>query len=495
MTKAPTPHSAHARLVFPHQVFEISLSADKNIHFIFVEDDLYFRQYPFHKQKLILHRASMKSLYSQMINKGFTASYIETSTKRDSMKNLEDTLKQNNISEVSFYDLVDNWLYKRVSQLTEKLGIAITILDSPGFLTTNNQLDEYFNKHPNRMQQFYVWQRRRLNILIDSKNKPLGGKWNYDINNRKKFPKNLVPPAPYETSHDNIVKDAIAWVEKNFPDNPGSSENFRYAHTHKEARKSLDSFIKKRLASFGPYEDAITTQYTELFHSILSPLLNSGLLTPNEVIEAALKQNADTKIPIESLEGFIRQIIGWREYMRATYVQYGNMMRTGNKLNHTKKLANGWWDGTTGLVPVDHVIKNVLKSGYAHHIERLMILGNAMTLQRVNPDEVYEWFMSLFIDAYDWVMVPNVYAMSQFAAGEMITTKPYVSGSNYILKMSDHKKGDWSDSWDALYWQFISDNYTLFQHNPRVSMVVRIFDGFDEEKKKLIKQRSAPYLK
>jgi deoxyribodipyrimidine photolyase-related protein len=495
MTKSIKGNSNPVRLVYPHQVFEAHLSADINTHFVFVEDDLYFRQYAFHKQKLLLHRVSMQNLYQQIKDKGYTASYIESSSERTSMQALEDILKSHKVAEVSYYDLVDNWLYKRLSKITYALGVNVTILDSPGFLTTNQELDDYFDKHPNRMQQFYVWQRRRLNILIDSKNKPVGGKWNYDINNRKKFPKNLVAPKTYPFEHDHTFDDASKWVDKNFADNPGSLENFGYAYTHKAARKSLNTFIKQRLATFGPYEDAISTKYTELFHSVLSPLLNSGLLTPGEVVEAALKHHANTKVPIESLEGFIRQIIGWREYMRATYVQYGNMMRTGNKLQHTKSLSKGWWDGTTSLDPIDHVIKNVLKSGYAHHIERLMILGNAMTLLRINPDEVYEWFMSLFIDAYDWVMVPNVYAMSQFAAGEMITTKPYVSGSNYVLKMSDHKKGEWSDSWDALYWQFISDNYKLFQHNPRVSMVVRIFDNFDDEKKKTIKKRAARFLK
>lgn len=180
--------------------------------------------------------------------------------------------------------------------------------------------------------------------------------------------------------------------------------------------------------------------------------------------------------------------------MRATYVTFGSTMRSKNHLNHKNKLPRSWWDGTVGLAPVDTVIKNVLDTAYAHHIERLMILGNAIALLRIDPDDAHTWFMELFIDAYDWVMVPNVYAMSQFAAGNMITTKPYVSGSNYIIKMSDYKKGDWSDTWDALYWQFVADNRELLSRNFRVAMIVKLYDKFTPEKKESIRQLSAPYI-
>ncbi|RYF43002.1 MAG: cryptochrome/photolyase family protein, partial [Cytophagaceae bacterium] len=253
-------------------------------------------------------------------------------------------------------------------------------------------------------------------------------------------------------------------------------------------------FLEERLELFGPYEDAIAQQYPQMFHSVISPLLNNGLLTPQHVVETTLHFAEIHNTPIESLEGFIRQIIGWREYMRATYVRYGREMRTRNHLNHSRSLDGSWWTGNTGLEPVDTTIHSVLSTGYAHHIERLMILGNAMLLLRIHPDEVYEWFMSLFIDAYDWVMVPNAYAMSQFAAGDKITTKPYISGSNYIFKMSDYKKGDWAGQWDALYWRFIADNRTLFENNYRSAIMVKLYDRQSDEKKTHVNTLSDKWL-
>ncbi len=186
---------------------------------------------------------------------------------------------------------------------------------------------------------------------------------------------------------------------------------------------------------------------------MLTPGLNVGLVSPEHLLRRALEVGEQDGVPLASLEGFVRQLIGWREYMRACYHLWGPQMRTSNRLEHARPLAPGWWTAQTGLDPVDQVIEGVLERGYAHHIERLMVLGNAMCLLRAEPDAVCEWFMELFVDAYDWVMVPIVYAMSQFAAGEAITTKPYVSGSNYLRRMSDVPAGPWTADWEGLYWR------------------------------------------
>ena len=200
-------------------------------------------------------------------------------------------------------------------------------------------------------------------------------------------------------------------------------------------------------------------------------------------------------MPLASLEGFVRQVIGWREYMRATYHLYGRRMRSGNRLGHTRSLAEGWWDGRDRASTRSTTCwRKVLDTGYAHHIERLMVFGNAMTLLRTDPDDVYEWFMEMFIDAYDWVMVPNVYAMSQFAAGDAITTKPYVSGSNYLRKMSDLPRGEWTDDWDALYWTFVRDHREVFEGNPRSRMMTRLYDGLDPAKKSAHTRRAGRWL-
>ena len=228
---------------------------------------------------------------------------------------------------------------------------------------------------------------------------------------------------------------------------------------------------------------------------MLSPLINIGLLDPAHVVERAVEHAAAHDVDLSSLEEFVRQVIGWREYMRATYVVHGRALRTRNLLGLTRELDASWWDGTTGLEPVDTVIARVLRHGYAHHIERLMVLGNAMLLLRTDPDEVYEWFMTFFVDAYDWVMVPNVYAMSQFSAGELVTTKPYVSGSNYLRTMSDFAPGPWRSAWDALYWQFVADHRDGFAANPRSSFAVRTYDRMDDARKRELSAVAQEWLR
>ena len=212
------------------------------------------------------------------------------------------------------------------------------------------------------------------------------------------------------------------------------------------------------------------------------PALNIGLLTPQQVIDAALTQwENDDSIPLNSIEGFIRQVIGWREFMRATYLKLGRKQRSTNFFNHTRPLAECFYNGTTGILPVDAAIKRVINHGYCHHIERLMVIGNFMLLCEFDPDEVYFWFLEFFVDGYDWVMVPNVYSMSQYADGGLITTKPYISGSNYIRKMSDYPEGEWCEIWNSLYWNFLYKHYELFGANNRTRPMTWGIQRMDEK--------------
>lgn len=485
---------SHLYIVFPHQLFDELCTIQNDTQYVLIEDDLFFRQYPFHKQKILLHRASMKAFQDRLETSGGSVEYIETSSQHTSMDALEQLLKRLDVHTVHYYDVVDDWLQQQLEERISKLHVTAERHMTPAFLTTPGQINEYFDTRPNRMQQFYEWQRKRLQILIDENDKPVGGKWSYDEANRKKLPKSIALPPAYPAHASAFVADARSWVERHFHDNPGTLDTFQYPITHHDAEERLDRFLSERLTLFGPYEDALSNQSDTLFHSVISPLLNNGLLTPQQVVSATLQFARTHSTPIESVEGFIRQIIGWREYMRATYIRYGRKMRTSNHLDAQRSLSKGWWTGETGIAPIDDTIQKVLNTAYAHHIERLMILGNAMVLLRINPDEVYEWFMSLFIDAYDWVMVPNVYAMSQFAAANFITTKPYVSGSNYIIKMSDYKKDGWAEIWDALYWRFISDFSGELGHNPRTSMMVSLYNRLSDEKKASIHTLSSKWI-
>ena len=220
-----------------------------------------------------------------------------------------------------------------------------------------------------------------------------------------------------------------------------------------------------------------------MFHTVLTPYLNIGLITPTEVVNRIIDYSENHNIPINSYEGVIRQIIGWREFIRGIYLEDGVKQRTTNFWKFDRSMPSSFYDGTTGILPIDVTIKKLLKNAYLHHIERLMIMGNILFLLKINPNHVYRWFMELHIDAYDWVMVPNVYGMSQFSDGGLMSTKPYISGSNYILKMSDYKKGDWCAVWDALYWNFINENRDFFRKNPRTSMMINMYDKKSKEVK------------
>ena len=254
----------------------------------------------------------------------------------------------------------------------------------------------------------------------------------------------------------NIMMKIFLTIQKEikqlFPNYLGKQSSKRiYPSNFIEAEKWLDDFLNERFIEFGIYEDAIHSDEIFLNHSILSPLINSGLLTPDFILERVLDFSKSNDIPLNSLEGFVRQIIGWREFIRGLYISKGVFSRNLNFWNFTKKIPKSFYSAETGILPVDDTINKINNTSYCHHIERLMIIGNFMLLCEFDPDEVHKWFMELFIDAYDWVMVPNVYGMSQFADGGLFSTKPYISSSNYIIKMSNYKKGEWSSIWDGLF--------------------------------------------
>ena len=483
----------HARLVFPHQLFREHFDADPRTLIVLVEDDLFFRQYPFHRQKLVLHRSSMRSFADELTERGFQVAHVETSAEATTQEQLTELFRRRRVTSADYFDVVDDWLEQRVSATLKAAGVTRERKESPGFMTTRTDLRKYFSNRPRRMSHFYAWQRRRLHILLDG-DQPVGGRWSFDADNRKKLPTHQpVPRLPHTRATDHTT-EAIAWVQEAFPDNSGDAEAFDWPTERSQAERRLTSFLEQRFALFGPYEDAMVADQAFLFHSVLSPLINIGLLDPAHVVERALAYADEHDTPIASVEGFVRQVIGWREYMRATYLIFGRRMRTQNALELSRPIPPSWWDGTTGLGPVDTVIRRIGQTAYAHHIERLMVLGNAMLLLRFDPDEVYRWFMTFFIDAYDWVMVPNVYAMSQFAAGELITTKPYFSASSYLRRMSDFPPGEWCDAWDALYWQFVDDHRDLFLDNRRSSMMVRQYDRFDDDRKRRLQAEATRWL-
>lgn len=493
-------------LIFPHQLFDQHPSLQMHIPVVLVEEELFFRQYAFHKQKLILHRASMKAFAAELMNRGYQVSYVECHHENNRITELIKNLKASGIMHIHCANPNDYLLQRRLKRATSEHGLQLHTCEGPDFLTTPSEGEVFFrDKKHYHQTDFYIYQRKKMTLLLDENNKPQGGKWSMDTENRKKLPKGYQTPVIQFPPTDHFLDEAINYVSSHFANNPGQlapdGGSYPWAWTRKGSLLLLDQFMATRLEAFGEYEDAMPAAEKFLHHSVLSPMLNIGLITPGDIVHVFQKKINQTTIPINSAEGFIRQIIGWREFIRLVYLQQGVVQRTGNYWNFSRKIPRSFYTGNTGIVPVDNCIRKVGNNGYLHHIERLMVMGNFFLLCEFDPDEVYRWFMELFIDAYDWVMVPNVYGMTQFADGGLMMTKPYISGSNYLFKMSDYKKeastGEtpaWHEIWDGLFWRFMDNHRTFFLKNPRLGMLVNTFDKMDAHKKLKLHQDAAYFL-
>jgi deoxyribodipyrimidine photolyase-related protein len=479
-----------AFLLFSVNLFS-NIEKLKNKKIYLIEEPRFFCDFKYHKLKLAYHRATMKSYYDYLISKKLNVTYVN-------FKDVNSEFYKNFVNmKIYIYDPCDNILLNKIKKyIKNNLFIEETLnfLVNKKYLQEN--LDTFFKNGKYNHQNFYKMQRLRLNILIkNDKISPVGGKWSFDTENRKKLPKNIKIPEIIKLKYDNCkyVTEAKEYVNKYFSNNYGSLDNFIYPINHEDTIKWLNDFLKRKFENFGIYEDAESERDPFLFHSVLSPMMNIGLITDNELLAIVLKY--ENKVPIESFEGFIRQIIGWRNYLYAIYLLEGdklkkyNFLRCNNKIN--KKIM---WEAETNILPIDNVIKKINEYGYSHHIERLMYLGNYMLICMINPNDVYELFMEWTIDAYEWVMIPNVYGMSQFSDGGIIMTRPYFSSSNYILKMSDYKKGPWCNVYDALYYNFINNNIDFLKKNYATSRQVAFWLKKSDVDKKEILKISKDYL-
>jgi len=479
-----------ATLIFPHQLFADHPAIGEHPVYL-IEVDLFFTQFPFHKQKLAFHRASMKAYAQRISDQVPSLTYIDATSDDSQVAHLLARLAADGCQAIHCMEVTDDWLQQQLEQACQSHDMELNWHPGDGFLISTEALERYFGgKKSFFHQNFYQQQRKQLNILLDEQGKPTGGKWSFDEDNRKKYPKKKTPPEQPQAESTEFHQEAIDYVNQHFADHLGTLNTdqddqpytLRYPVTHEAAEQWLDEFLKVRLAEFGDYEDALVTDQLVLHHSVLTPMLNVGLLTPEEVIRAALAHAKAHDTPINSLEGFVRQIIGWREFIRGLYLHVGRQQRCRNFWGFKRLIPESFYNGTTGIPPLDQTIRKVLDTGYCHHIERLMVLGNFMLLCEFDPDAVYQWFMELFIDAYDWVMVPNVYGMSQFADGGLMATKPYISSSNYLLKMSDYKRGDWQATWDGLFWRFMHQHRDFFGSNPRLGMLLKTWDRMGDDK-------------
>lgn len=412
----------------------------------------------------------------------FYYNYLKTKFKDKNIKYIKsiNDIKLKESYNVLFYDPVNYDVEKKIIKLCHQYKCNYNMIETYGFITSKDELIKYYKiKKTLRQTSFYQYQRQKLNILLNDKGKPLGGKLTYDDENRNPLDEN-----------DKIINNK----NESFPTNFINS------------KKWLKKFIQKRLNKFGNYQDAIiagTNNNILLYHSGISPMLNIGLLTPLDVINEVLSYfdkmtSANKKKQLHNIEGYIRQIIGWREHCRLTYVVAYDKMIKANKLKGKYKVPKSWFSENpgTGIEPLDDALSNGWKYGYLHHIERLMIIGSFMLMIGIHPDEAYKWFFHMSCDSYDWNMVNNVKIMALYSYPNLYTTKPYIASSNYILKMSNYKKdGLWDKVWDALYWEFINKHKVIIKKNPRLSIQIKYYNNKTSEEKKEYKKTKNDIIK
>lgn len=489
-------------LILGDQLFDDGhegLSPNADTLFFMAEDYGLCTHYQYHKHKLVLFLAAMRSHADALRDNGLEIVYhqlTEENKEQTYEEKLKATLKDySDIETVVTYTIEDHFFRDRIRKFCESENLTLEQCENPSFLTPTAVFEDYLDgvKKP-FMHTFYQQQRKRLLILVDGDGKPLNGKWSFDEDNRKKLPKKIdVPSLPESeaTKHTEAVKELVAEL---FKEHPGDTANFCWATTREQVEHLLERFLEERFSNFGPYEDAFESDRQFLFHTVLSPYINMGLITAREVVEAVLKFADEQDIHYPSVEGLVRQLIGWREFIRGIYHSHHDALH-GNFWNHQGKLTDAWYEGTTGVTPLDDSIKKAQRYGYTHHIERLMVIGNMMLLAEIHPDQVNRWFMELYVDSADWVMVPNVYGMSQFADGGIFATKPYICGANYWSKMSSYsKKADWAPTVDGLYWRFIDQKRAFFTSNPRMSMMVSMYDKKSDEAKENLAKAAQKFI-
>lgn len=488
-------------LVLGNQLFPAErLHADAGVSFFMAEDAGLCTAVRYHRKKLLFVLAAMRSYADELRARGLPLLYraLDAADRRDG-SSYEDELAAavdaTGARRLIAREIVDKPFAARLRRFAEARGIELDVRPTPMFVTPTAELDRWFaaTKQP-RMASFYQYQRRRLGILVDGDGRPVGGRWSFDTENRERLPQAIALPGvapPAESAHVDAVRRL---VRERFADHPGDDDELLTPVTRRGALAWLDTFLEQRLARFGDYEDALSRRDDVLFHSVLAPLLNLGLLTPAEVIERTLAFAAKEAVPLNSLEGFVRQVIGWREFIHGVYRRYGDEQARANFFGNDRRLAPCWYDGTTGVPPLDDAIRKVWRLGWCHHIERLMVLANLMNLSGIAPGEAYRWFLEMFVDAAEWVMGPNVYGMGMFSDGGIFATKPYVCGSNYLLKMSDYGRGDWCDVVDGLYWGFVDRHRGFFAGNPRLAMMVRSHDRLGAERRERIGRAAAAFV-
>ncbi len=459
-------------IVFPDQLFHKNPSIIKGQKVFILKHPHFFIAFGYNKKKILMHLMSIEYYKNFLLSKGYDVEIIDIQTFYSIFETTSSSNHQIHTCEISNFEIT--FFLKQLSSQ----NIQVKYYKSPMFYESIEDLIIYFSDSKKYVQQtFYKKLRLKHQILVSEKKTPLGGKWSFDSENRKKIPESSIPHKKISFTYESkILDNSKSEIDNLYKNNLGTVEGFNFPVNREQALENLNFFLMNKFQKFGIYQDAIFSSETFLFHSNLSSSLNIGLITPDEVIQKAFEYSQTYNIPINSLEGFVRQILGWREFIRGIYLNKHEDQVSSNFWTSKNNLPASFYESNTSILPLNDSINKSINYSYVHHIERLMIQGNLMLLLEIKPEHVYKWFMELFIDSYDWVMGPNVFGMSLYSDGGLMSTKPYISSSNYILGMSNYKKGHWSEIWDALFWNFIYKHKNKIKKINRMSFMLRLLE-------------------
>lgn len=499
------------RLILGDQLsYDISSlrDADKERDIIFMcevqEEATYVKH---HKKKIAFLFSAMRHFAQELQEKGYNVAY----TKLDDPQNagsftaeVERAIKEHAVQTLVVTYPGEYRVLQMFQQWQQDWGLQVEIREDDRFFCSPDEFGEWAKGRKSlRMEYFYREMRKKYGILMEG-DEPVGGKWNYDSENRKPPKEGLDIPATYHAQTDDITRDVMTLVEERFREHFGELEPFHFAVTRDQALYALHKFIDERLVNFGDYQDAMVQGEPWMYHSHLSFYINCGLLSPMECISAAEKAYHEQNAPLNAVEGFIRQILGWREYVHGIYWLNMPDYAESNFFEATRDLPGFYWTADTKMNCLRQCVNETIQNAYAHHIQRLMVLGNFALLAGIDPKQVNEWFLIVYADAYEWVELPNVTGMILFADGGYLASKPYAASGSYINKMSDYcqscsysvtnKNGEKACPFNYLYWDFLMRNRQKLESNHRIGMMYKTYDRMGDEKKQAIKEDAEQFF-
>lgn len=481
MADAPTPVAV---LVLGNQlsVANAALVRHPGAPVVMVEARSMCTRWRYHTLKLVLVLSAMRAFADELRRAGREVAYVrlEDAEEPGWLALVGRELDRLGTRRLVWMRTSDHWPNRHIAAWCRRRGLDHDIAPDTLFLTEPREFAAWADGRRRLvMDSFYRRQRSRLGILLDERGGPEGGRYSFDALNRRPLPRGERPPPLPPVAPNPHERDVARVVARLFPDHPGHVRDVWLPSTRGGALRWLDAFVEERLGRFGPFQDAMRTGEPTLFHAVISPMQNLGLLHPREVVDRAVAAYRDGAAPLQSVEGFVRQIIGWREHMHGMYRLHMPGWHSANVLGHTRPLPDWWRTGETDVVPLDRLLPGLLRLGYAHHIERLMVYGNFMLLSRYDPAEVHRWFMEMFVDSYDWVMVPNAIGMSQYADGGLVATKPYIGSASYLQRMgrfwpASARPAD--SEYSVMFWDFLRHHRERFEGNPRMRQLYRLLD-------------------